>query len=306
FELVARDLDAAAAASDTGALQVDQAVARPGNAVGLDTAAAERRNGEEQAVAGGTAHVARAEALAGKQAAIPADAGILDDHVAACLDLVAGVGLDIDAPEHDLRVCRGVQKIEAVLAVVVGLDPFEQPVTTGLGDAQAVAVATLLLAPASLAVAAGPAFDASIPGDLDVAELHPSTVGRALSAIAEIAVPARPAVAAQPHALQYPVAQPPRADAVVGKPVDVEIGEVDARRIGRTDADRGPLAIRRLVARTGRRPGVELDACGVIGDLEAGEFHIMPAGEGEHHGGAPAPPELGPRLAAPGPAGAPA
>src|SRR5690606_23851681 len=162
---------------------------------------------------------------------------------------------------------------------------------------EAVAIAARLLRPAAKGLATGPAFGAAVPGDLHGDEAQRAGIGAA--ALPEVAVPAGPAIAGDAHPLERPVPRATDMEAAHGQAVHVEVADPHVAGVARVHARAGPVAEGRRLARAGgdlalaaAGMAVVLDAGGVVGDLEAGELHMVDPAQVDDAGGALAAPQL--------------
>src|SRR5690606_13448043 len=234
---------------------------------------------------------------AGEVAAIAVHPHPVEPRVARGLDLVAGVGEGAQAADLDLPAGRQVEQVEAVRGVVVDAAAFEDPAAASSGGAEAVAIAARLLRPAAKGLATGPAFGAAVPGDLHGDEAQRAGIGAA--ALPEVAVPAGPAIAGDAHPLERPVPRATDMEAAHGQAVHVEVADPHVAGVARVHARAGPVAEGRRLARAGgdlalaaAGMAVVLDAGGVVGDLEAGELHMVDPAQVDDAGGALAAPQL--------------
>ncbi|MSP12988.1 MAG: hypothetical protein EXR62_08520 [Chloroflexi bacterium] len=215
------------------------------------------------------------EGLAVEEGAVADDNRVLEQkRPAEGLDLVAGVALGKGAPDLDGRAGFGnVEEVETVGGVVANDRVFYDPVSAAGAGGEPIAVAAGGLRPAAGGLLAGVGLAAAVPLDRPAAEGQGAGVGIAML-VPQVAVPAGGAVAGDAHVLHRPVGEPAGVDADAGQAMDVQMVEVDVRRVFGVQASGGPRAVGRRVAFAGQAAGMEFDAAGVIGDLQVADLDV--------------------------------
>ena len=182
---------------------------------------------------------------------------------------------------HVPRAIR-VQHVQPVLGVVLEFRTIEYPVTASPSFGESVPVATFILPPTPNDCIGRIRFTTPVPQHLEANEGQFPAVGAFVVVATKVAGPATPAIRAQRHVLDRGITgKSTRLNAVIRKPVDVEVLDGQVPDIRRMDAIGRPFAIREFVAitrghaiRVGRRL-VKLDARRVIGQIQALDDNIM-------------------------------